>query len=128
MYRISKRFYFSASHTLNGLSEKHPCARVHGHNYVMIVELGSSSLDDVGMIVDYRELDFIKKYIDETFDHRHLNDVVPFNPTAENLAKYFYDWIRSKGVPLVCVTMKETPKTSAKYYDVKDLRWIESRP
>ena len=39
MYRISKEFHFSASHQLIGLPEDHQCARLHGHNYIVVVEL-----------------------------------------------------------------------------------------
>ena len=55
MYRISKQFTFSASHELAQMPDGHPCKRVHGHNYVVEVELSSIRLDDYGMILDYHE-------------------------------------------------------------------------
>jgi len=115
MYTIRKEFAFSASHCLGGLAEDHPCSRVHGHNYVVTVELQAGALDKVGMVVDYRKLEPIKKYIDEELDHRHLNDVVDFNPTAENLAHFLYYKFNLQFPWLVSVTVSETPKTMAKY-------------
>lgn len=115
MYKISKEFAFSASHVLGGLPSDHPCARLHGHNYVIVVHLQGESLNDVGFVKDYRELSLVKEYIDNTLDHRHLNDIFGFNPTAENIAKYLYDIFKQEIPELYAVEVRETPKTSAIY-------------
>jgi len=124
MFTIRKEFAFSASHQLKGLADNHPCSRNHGHNYVIVVELKSKELSDVGFILDYRQLDFVKKMIDEEFDHRFLNDVVSFNPTAESLSEYFYYRIKTHLVTsgkdesiLSAVEVSETPKTNSRYYE-----------
>ena len=115
MYTISKEFSFCASHQLIGLPADHPCSRLHGHNYTVIAELKTDFVDEVGMVVDYRKLDPIKNYLDSKFDHQHLNDVVDFNPTAENLAEHLY-YIFNKTFPMLSrITVKETPKTAAHY-------------
>jgi 6-pyruvoyltetrahydropterin/6-carboxytetrahydropterin synthase len=91
---------------------------MHGHNYVVIVELESEELNEAGFVRDYRELDKIKKYIDSYLDHRHLNDVWPdMNPSAENIAKRLCKLFRyDMGLKEVfAVTVKETPKTEARY-------------
>ena len=77
-YTISKDFAWSASHVLDGLPDGHQCGRLHGHNYVARVILTSDTLDATGFVVDYGELGFVKDFIDNTWDHRHLNDAVPF--------------------------------------------------
>jgi 6-pyruvoyltetrahydropterin/6-carboxytetrahydropterin synthase len=115
MYKISKQFAFSASHILEGLSADHPCARLHGHNYIVTVHLKAGQLDDTGFIKDYRELSIVKDYLDNTLDHRHLNDVFSFNPTAENMAKHLYDIFKESIPELWAVEVCETPKTSAIY-------------
>lgn len=115
MYKISKEFAFSASHILDGLPLEHPCARLHGHNYVVIVHLKSSTLNSVGFVKDYRELQSIKEYIDNNLDHRHLNDIFTFNPSAENIAKHLFD-LFSQSIPeIYAIEVSETPKTSAIY-------------
>lgn len=120
MYKISKEYHFSASHQLFGLPDDHQCSRLHGHNYVVEVELQAENLNRHGFVRDYHELDALKRYIDETIDHRHLNDVLgPENTTAENLAKHFYDWCVSRWPEVSAVRMKETPKTSAEYRPAK---------
>lgn len=115
MYKITKKFMFSASHQLHGLKENHPCSRVHGHNYVITLELASEQLNSIGFVVDYRELDKFKLYVDMVCDHRHLNQVFKFNPTAENMAKYFYEVTKNMGLPVSAVEVSETDKTNARY-------------
>ncbi|GAB6008718.1 6-carboxytetrahydropterin synthase QueD [Dysgonomonas reticulitermitis] len=115
MYKISKQFSFSASHILEGLSQEHPCSRLHGHNYVISVHLRAGELNNTGFVKDYRELDSVKKYIDEELDHKHLNDIFAFNPTAENIAKHLYDVFKKDIPELYAIEVSETPKTTAVY-------------
>lgn len=116
MYRITKEFHFSASHQLIGLSEDHQCARLHGHNYVVIVELASETLNRHGFVRDYLELAPLKTYIDDRLDHRHLNDVLNDDlVTAEKLAKHFFDWCKARWPETSAVKVSETPKTCAEY-------------
>ena len=115
MFTISKEFHFSAGHKLEGLSEFHPCTNPHGHNYTIIVELSSTMLDEHGFVMDYRRLEPIKKFIDSTLDHKFLNDVLNFNPTAENIAKFIFNEFRKLYPQMTAVSVKETDKTLAKY-------------
>lgn len=117
MFEISKDFGFSASHVLEGLSPGHRCGRLHGHNYTVRVILDCPSLNGAGFVVDYGDLNPFRAWVDETLDHRHLNDVVDFNPTAELLARHLAGVVRDL-VPLapgtgVAVGVSETPKTWA---------------
>lgn len=115
MFRISKQFAFSASHILNRLGDDHPCARLHGHNYVITMHLQSETLNEHGFVVDYRDLREVKDYIDTHLDHRHLNDIIDTHPTAENIARYIYDKFTTVLPQLYAVEVSETPKTSALY-------------
>jgi len=116
VYTISKRFDFSASHFIGGLAHDHPCARLHGHNYVVEIVLEAPELDDIGFVRDYRELDALKAFINETCDHRHLNDVLGHDQTtSENLAKWLYDWCHERWPDVREVRISETPKTWASY-------------
>ena len=116
MFRIAKQYHFSASHILPQLPADHPCARMHGHNYVVEVELQSRALNYAGFVRDYRELDTLKKYIDDTLDHRHLNDVLGDDGTsAESLAKHFYDWCKQRWPEVSAVRVSETPRSWAEY-------------
>lgn len=114
MNTISKEFHFSASHILNGLPEGHPCGRLHGHNYVVTVFLKGEP-NQYGFVQDYRELDPIKKYIDDTLDHRHLNDIFEFQTSVENMSKFLYELFKPQFPLLSAVEMSETPKTRCRY-------------
>ncbi|RKT34827.1 6-pyruvoyltetrahydropterin/6-carboxytetrahydropterin synthase [Roseovarius halotolerans] len=116
MYTITKEFHFSASHQLFGLPEDHQCARLHGHNYIVVVELRSETLNQHGFVRDYHDLAGLKRYIDEELDHRHLNDVLGDDcVTAERMAKHFFQWCHAQWPEVTAVRVSETPKTWAEY-------------
>jgi len=116
MYRITKQFHFSASHRLQGLADDHPCARLHGHNYIVEIELQSEELNGVGFVRDYHDLAALKAYIDDHLDHRHLNDVLGDEcVTAEQMAKHLFDWCKSQWPETSALRVGETPKTWAEY-------------
>ncbi len=114
MYTISKEFQFSASHQLMGLGNDHPCSRIHGHNYTLKVFL-RGELNKDGFVQDFTDLKPVSEWINNTLDHRHLNDVFDFQPSIENMCKYVYDLVKSQFPQLVAVEMSETPKTSCRY-------------
>ncbi len=116
MYRITKQFHFSASHQLKGLAEGHPCARLHGHNYIVEIELQAAELNSDGFVRDYHDLADLKTYIDDTLDHRHLNEVLGDDKvTAEQMAKHLYDWCKIRWAETSVIRISETPKTWAEY-------------
>ncbi|NLJ93252.1 MAG: 6-carboxytetrahydropterin synthase QueD [Aeromonadales bacterium] len=116
MYTIKKEFHFSASHQLLQMPAHHPCARLHGHNYVVVIELQSASLNEYGFVRDYLELKAFKEYIDNTLDHRHLNEVLgDANTTAERLAKHLFEWAKARWPEVSAIAVSETPKTWAEY-------------
>ena len=87
MYEVRKRLEISAAHKLI-LDYPSKCTNLHGHNWIIDVYLRSEKLDNNGMVMDFTH---IKHEILDKFDHKVINDVVDFNPTAENLAKYICD-------------------------------------
>ena len=116
MFTIQKTFHFSASHQLHQVGEGHPCARLHGHNYEVTVELQAQSLNEQGFVKDYLELVELKKYIDDSLDHRHLNDVLGDHcVTAEQLAQHFFFWCAKRWPEVSAVAVNETPRAFAEY-------------
>ena len=122
MFEIAVEETFAAGHALRGYKGK--CENVHGHNYKVRVVMTGEKLDQVGLVYDFAEL---KKRIEEVIrgiDHKFLNDLPPFtevNPSAENIAKYFYDELsrrlsaNANGARLREVTIFETETTTATY-------------
>ena len=98
MYEVSVEETFAAGHALRGYRGK--CENVHGHNYRVLGVIQGERLDSNGLLVDFVELKRILHAIVERLDHVFLNDLPPFdqlNPTAENMARFFYEQL-SQGV------------------------------
>ncbi len=120
-YEISVETSFAASHQLRDY--KAPLEPLHGHNFRVEVFVFSESLPDSGYIVDFLELEAMLKEVVAPYDHRHLNDLPPFdelNPTTENMARLFFDELTKKlptgaGVSVRLVRVWEAPTYSASY-------------
>lgn len=89
MYTVSKRMEIAGAHRLN-LSYESKCANIHGHNWIVTVYCRAKQLNADGMVCDFKH---IKDYIHGYLDHGYLNELLPFNPTAENIAKWIVDQI-----------------------------------
>jgi len=92
MFEVSVERTFAAGHALRNYKGK--CENVHGHNYRVQVTVEGPELDSNGLLIDFIELKRLTMEVIDYLDHRFINDLPPFdaiNPSAENLAKYFYD-------------------------------------
>ena len=122
MFEVSVEETFSAGHALRGYKGK--CENVHGHNYRVQVTLEGPQLDAIGLLIDFTELKRVIRNVIHRLDHQFINDLEPFttvNPTAENMAKYFYDEVTGqlKGLPggarVTDIVIWETETARARY-------------
>ena len=91
MFKLIVKKEFSSAHILHG----HPgdCKRMHGHNWLVEAEVQGNNINEIGIVLDFKEIKNNLKTIISKLDHQFLNDLEPFikdNPTAENISKYIY--------------------------------------
>jgi len=111
---------FASAHTLRYYPGA--CARMHGHNWKVETEVIASRLDETGMGVDFKVIKQATRDIAGRLDHRYLNDLEPFteiNPTAENIAAYFYQELAAQlnndHIKVHAVTLWETERACVRY-------------
>ncbi|HYJ46552.1 MAG TPA: 6-carboxytetrahydropterin synthase QueD [Pyrinomonadaceae bacterium] len=123
MFEVTVDDSFAAGHYLRNYKGK--CENPHGHNYKVRVTLAGRELDRAGLLLDFKDLREVMKHVIDRLDHQMINDLEPFtviNPSAENLAKYFYDETNARlhkttsgRVQVKQVTVFETDNTTATY-------------
>jgi 6-pyruvoyltetrahydropterin/6-carboxytetrahydropterin synthase len=123
MFEVTVDDSFAAGHYLRNYKGK--CENPHGHNYKIRVTLAGAELDKAGLLLDFKDLREVMRHVIDRLDHQMINDIEPFtviNPSAENLAKYFYDESNARlkaatngRVRVKDVTVFETENTTAKY-------------
>lgn len=122
MFELSVQKTFSSGHALREYKGK--CENVHGHNYRVEVRVEGERLNRIGLLVDFTDIKRLVNGVIDRIDHQFLNDLEPFdkvNPSAENIAKYFYDEIQhglaANEVPVrvTSVRLWETDTQSATY-------------
>ena len=119
-YKLKTITEFASAHTLRDYPGA--CSRMHGHNWKVELEVIATSLDDVGMGVDFKKMKNAANEIGDQMDHRYLNDLEPFtqiNPTAENIAAYMFQEISSRlnsdSIKVHAVTLWETDRACVRY-------------
>ena len=122
MFEVSVEQTFAAGHALRDYKGK--CENVHGHNFRVRVTIEGERLDRTGLLVDFLDVKTLMHSVIARLDHQFLNEVTPFdveNPSAENIAAYFYRELTSglAGTPVPVrireVKVWETDVQSASY-------------
>ena len=78
--------FFNAAHLLKNYNGK--CSEIHGHSWKIEVWIRGeeNQKNDIGLLWDFNNL---KKIVDQ-FDHKNLNNILPDNPTVENITGFIY--------------------------------------
>lgn len=131
MTTATKEVTFDAAHRLS--FHKGKCYNLHGHTYKLCLTLVCEDLEK-DMVLDFYEIKKILNEVVDLYDHttllyegdeknyRLFNTMIklglrvmtlPYEPTVENMAKHFMGFFQSKGLPVIKVTMYETPTSYA---------------
>lgn len=114
MFRLTKRLAFEAAHHIPDYPGK--CARMHGHSYLVDVEVQGEDLDALGILIDFNHLKALKELLP---DHTVLNDSLPGVPsTAEGLSRHFYQAFKSRIPAISAVTVHEGPNSWCRFEEV----------
>src|SRR3989338_2507078 len=122
MYELLIKSDFSGAHNLRGYSGQ--CEELHGHNWKIEARFSKDSLNDIGIAEDFKVLKARLKAILKNLDHAYLNRLPFFrkkNPSAENIARYIFDELKSslrmKGLLVKSVSVWESDSSCATYYE-----------
>ena len=119
MFTIRVETRFRASHQLtlpDGTKEP-----LHHHDWVVSADVSSAGLDNMGVVMNFQDLKAMLDGAVGDFNNAAIEAVGYFqqnNPSAENVARYIYDKLRTslpEGVRLRNVRVVEEPGCSAKY-------------
>lgn len=121
MYELTVIVEFEAAHRIVDYPGK--CNRLHGHNWSVEVTVKGKKLNELGMLIDFKEL---KKEVNKTIDkldHVYLNELEAFvenNPTAEHIAKYIYEQLELSplfvnNIKVKMIKVWESPKSAVTY-------------
>jgi 6-pyruvoyltetrahydropterin/6-carboxytetrahydropterin synthase len=116
--------HFAAAHNLRGYHGD--CEQLHGHNWAVDLVLEADRLDELGMVLDFREVKRLVREVLEALDHRYLNDLEAFredNPTTENIARYIHRQLQlnlPEPVRVKKVTAWESEGCGAAYSEASD--------
>ena len=137
MYGLKTSAAFDSAHFLKGYNGK--CSNIHGHRWTVEVEVRAEKLiaegEKRGMIIDFGDIKKAVRALADSLDHTLIYESgslkkktleamaeegfklteMPFRPTAENFAKYFFDKLSSEELPVSRVTVYETPDNCAFY-------------
>ncbi len=121
MYEVMIEEEFSAAHALRGYRGK--CENMHGHNWKVEVYVRGERLDQVGMLVDFKELKAATRRVMKYLDHQNLNELKPFdvemNPSSEHLAGFILhkvaEQVSDPRLRVYKVRVWETPSTCASF-------------
>ena len=96
MFELAIKTAFEAAHSIEGYKGK--CSELHGHNWKVEIIIEVKELDEYGMGMDFVNIKDLADKAIQTLDHKYLNELPYFkdkNSTAEHIAKYIFDMLKS---------------------------------
>ena len=109
-------FTFAAARRLTGVPADHPCARLHGHTFLVRVTVGGSIDERSGFVADFADIHAAWEPVGSALDHRNLNQVAGLeNPTSEHIARWIWRRLAGNLPSLASVEVRETGNAGVIY-------------
>jgi 6-pyruvoyltetrahydropterin/6-carboxytetrahydropterin synthase len=125
------RFRFEAAHRLPNVPEGHPCGRMHGHGFEVILHLDQDLGSAAGgqeMGVDFDHIAALWAPLDHELDHVCLNDLPGLaNPTSELLCRWLWARLKPQVSALSWITVYETATAGCHFDGARYRIWKELR-
>ena len=141
--KVSKRFRWEAAHRLPWHTDG--CQHLHGHSYVMWIELDGEP-DKRGMVIDFKDIKDVIKPLVDAWDHAILVDetdqdlikaielleskhyTLPYDTSSENLCLFVADYLKKNALELLkahritsmSIRVQETETCYAEHVEVVD--------
>ena len=140
MYYIQAESSFDSAHFLKGYAGK--CSNLHGHRWRVVAQVKGEKLSEEkqtrGMLLDFGDLKKVLKEMCDSLDHCFIYEAgslrdktvialqeegfrlvqVPFRPTAENFARFFFEELEGRGFLVSRTEVYETPTNCAVYEEL----------
>ena len=133
-FSVIRKHEIHTGHRVYGHQGK--CRNLHGHSYVFHFHCSSDKLNDLGMVIDFGIIKHtLCQWLEDNYDHRMIlweQDpyalqlaqidpsvvIVPYNPTAENIAEYVLtkvapELLHGTQITVTKIVLEETSKCSA---------------
>ena len=114
--KIFKEFRFEAAHRLPNVPEGHKCARLHGHSFLIRIEVEGPVGTDSGWVMDFAKIADAFNPILAQLDHYYLNEIPGLeNPTSEVLARWIWNKLYPQLTELSTIEIRETCTSGCVY-------------
>jgi 6-pyruvoyltetrahydropterin/6-carboxytetrahydropterin synthase len=114
---LYKDFTFEAAHHLPNVPEGHKCRRLHGHSFMVRIQVSGPVGEDSGWVMDFADIKAAFKPIYDRLDHYYLNDISGLeNPTSENLARWIWRELKPELPQLQMIEIRETCTSGCRYF------------
>ena len=113
---LTSQYRFDASHALTHLPPSHPCHHLHGHSYLVEIEVTGAVDPGTGFLIDYAQITAVVEPLIRLLDHHHLNDVEGLEiASTEYIARWFWQRLKPLLPTLTQITVHESPTTRCSY-------------
>ena len=113
---VYKKFNIESARSLPNLPKTHPCHKIHGHSFKIIISVEGEIDQESGFVIDFQVIENAFQPIKTMLDHTYLNEIKGLsNPSSENICIWIWDRLDSSLPNIYKIEIKETESTGCIY-------------